>query len=237
MKSSYRVQQRCFIETHIFPALSLTPTQFQHITEVVESIDHFVKSTSQSWPSDTLNLLGSFFQGNNNNNKEAFLSHSNIYQRALLPKPTPPCLITPTQRQAAAKLHCLYGVPMLLPKRTHFAPIYPYACSVVYDMRNYTDDNFWGPFLDDGTATVDWERVEAIMLVLGYNLNMFSNDTHGLFRPVWVDPFRGANPGSFAPISLTKGQVPEGPKNTLDPYNITGTWMRVCSLHLIPIRL
>jgi hypothetical protein len=34
----------------------------------------------------------------------------------------------------------------------------------VYDLRRYNESNMWGPFLDDGRASVDWERIEAIMV-------------------------------------------------------------------------
>jgi hypothetical protein len=93
-------------------------------------------------------------------------------------------------------------------------------------MRNYTDENLWGPYLGDGKATVDWERIEAVMIVLGYNLKLFSESTHGIFRPVWRDPFKGVSPQSFEP-TLTKKSVPARPSNVKDPYNISGTWMRV----------
>lgn len=65
------------------------------------------------------------------------------------------------------------------------------------------------------------------MVVLGYNLNMFSKDTHNIFKPIWVHPFRGANAQSFDPMTVTKRAVPAGPKEENDPYNISGTWMRV----------
>lgn len=161
-------------------------------------------------------------------NKDIFLTQSTIYNRALLAKGNNPDITIFSERQASAKIHCLYGVPILLPKRTQCARVYPYATSVVYDIRNYKDDNFWGPYIDDGQATVDWERLEAIMIVLGHNMQFLSRDTNGLFQPVWVHPFRGANPGSFRPVSLIKGMVPAGPENLSDPYNIHGTWMRVC---------
>jgi hypothetical protein len=112
-------------------------------------------------------------------------------------------------------------------------------------MRNYTITNLWGPFLDDGEASVDWERMEAVMIVLGYNLKRFSENTGGRFDPVWTEPWRGANSQSFQTVAMPrdkgKGKAadedgdeeeeeepgPEGPQVEGDPYNISGTWMRV----------
>jgi len=41
-------------------------------------------------------------------------------------------------------------------------------------------------------------------------------------------PFDGANPNSFIPASITDLSEPAPPTNADDPYNITGTYMRVC---------
>lgn len=49
---------------------------------------------------------------------------------------------------------------------------YPYALSRVYDLRQYTTLNEWGPFMDDSTGRVDWEKMEAILVVMGYNLGL-----------------------------------------------------------------
>jgi hypothetical protein len=94
-------------------------------------------------------------------------------------------------------------------------------------MRTYTSENFWGPFQDDGKATVDWERMEAVMIVLGYNMKNYTQSMHGIYPPLWKDPFRGASPGSFEPLSVTKRKVPLGPVDLEDPYNVAGTWHRV----------
>lgn len=52
--------------------------------------------------------------------------------------------------------------------------VHPYARSRVYDLRRYTHANMWGPFLDDGSQAVDWEKVQAIMIVLAYNLRIYT---------------------------------------------------------------
>ena len=66
-------------------------------------------------------------------------------------------------------------------------------------------------------CTADWERLEAIMIVLGHNLRLFSQNTHGMLEPLWAVPWMGASPDSFAPltISMLKGQ-PAPPPNALD---------------------
>lgn len=113
------------------------------------------------------------------------------------------------------------------PSRSRFSLPYPYACSTVYDLRNYKHGNFWGPFLEDGSADVDWERIEAVMLVLGYNLMMFTESTWGIFKPLWTVPFSGVSPGSFHSVPLSSTGMPTPPANALDPYNVTGSYMRV----------
>lgn len=52
--------------------------------------------------------------------------------------------------------------------------IHPFARSRVYDLRRYRAANFWGPFMDDGSGRIDWEKVESIFIVLGYGLRMIN---------------------------------------------------------------
>lgn len=163
-------------------------------------------------------------------NAELFLCNSSLYERAKKEGRSPS--VTKAEQRLSAKLHCLYGVPILHPKRTICKPVYPYATSKVYDLRQYTEKTFWGPFIDDGSQDVDWEKVEAIMVVLGHNLKIFSDRTNGVFKPIWIDPFSGATPDSY----MSSLPVPEGPPLSLDfidPYNITGTWMRVSAPSLL----
>lgn len=170
------------------------------------------------------------------------------------------------ERQLSAKLHCLYGVPIDVNWKVSdrsetldatesmeavtkiYRCINPYARSRVYDLRRYTAQTFWGPFVDDASEHVDWEMLESIMVVLGYNLGMFSERTRGLFGPVWDKPFEGAVPGSFVPPPKDEpfcskhtrhdSGLAEAPAlikepslslDARDPYGITGTWRRVSS--------
>ena len=197
-------------------------------------------SSSSSSASENIALLTSLFQ--DKTNQEDFFQHSTIFSRARRDRaksssttdPSP--LLGPEERQFSAKLHTLYGVPIQLPRRTSSYGIYPYACSVVYDLRNYTEDNFWGPFKNDGYVrystemfgaltdswrrlfSADWERLEAIMIVLGHNLKMFMEDTHAMVEPLWQVPWLGASPDTFAsgPALNKLKKQPAPPPNALD---------------------
>jgi hypothetical protein len=97
-------------------------------------------------------------------------------------------------RQLSAQLHVLCGMdlesawpspdemacphileeqgvnPNLFPLRF----VHPYARSRIYDLRRYTDANMWGPFMNDGSQQIDWEKVQAIMIVLAFNLRIYT---------------------------------------------------------------
>ncbi|KAI5362965.1 putative F-box domain-containing protein [Septoria linicola] len=174
---------------------------------------------------------------------------------------------TPELRQASAKLHCLYGVPVdTAPTRSAFrynlirhpraglvlAPslctrsqvnarsTHQFARSKVYDLREYTESTLWGPFMNDGSHRVDWEKVEAVMIVLGYNLRRFTDRSDGRFPLIWKHPFVGATPGSYktppriAPVEPMDFDEDAGVirdlalgLDAMDPYGVTGFWMRV----------
>ena len=145
-------------------------------------------------------------------------------------------------RQLSAKLHCLYGVSVGTVRKTYetsppryslrhdTTEIHPYARSRVYDLRQHTEDGtFWGPFLDDGLQTVDWEKLEAIMIILDHNLRHLT-DVHRQYEDVLElqeNPWVGAKPHSFIPPPQSVPMEPALPLETQDPYNLTGTWTRV----------
>ncbi|KAG9786579.1 hypothetical protein ABEF93_004385 [Exophiala dermatitidis] len=68
--------------------------------------------------------------------------------------------------------------------------VHPYARSRVYDLRRYTDGNMWGPFMDDGSQRVDWEKVQAIMIVIAYNHRLYT-ERRGLAGPLPAVLFAG----------------------------------------------
>lgn len=145
-------------------------------------------------------------------------------------------------RQLSAKLHCLYGVSIGTVRKTYessppryslrhdTAAIHPYARARVYDLRQHTEDGtFWGPFLDDGLQTVDWEKIEAIMISLDYSLRR-SSEVHRQYEgllDLQENPWVGATPHSFISPPQSLPMEPALPLQAQDPYNITGTWMRV----------
>ncbi|KAL2068986.1 hypothetical protein VTL71DRAFT_15324 [Oculimacula yallundae] len=182
-------------------------------------------------------------------NLEALMSQSVTYNRALISNADrDPEINTPLQplsvRQASAKLHVLYGKPFLLPRRAKYTKLYPYAVSMVYDLRNYTEETLWGPYLNDGLASVDWEKLEAVMLVLGHNMESFMQTAgnRSLPKGLWSKGgWKGARPYSYKSVDIVgfnhkdeeEGVIPADDEDVSaaetvdDPYNITGTWMRV----------
>ena len=166
-----------------------------------------------------------------------------------VPAPTEEQATDPTKQrspsfgqQLSAKLHCLYGVSIGAVRKTcesspprydlrhDTAAIHPYARARVYDLRQHTEDGtFWGPFFDDGLQTVDWEKLEAIMIVLDYNLRQSTevNRQYEGMLELQEKPWVGATPHSFISPQQSVPMEPTLPLEAQDPYNITGTWMRV----------
>jgi hypothetical protein len=208
--------------------------------------------------SQNLDLLREYFR-DNNHNVDAYLCASSLWERAGSERQVPAA--TPELRQASAKLHCLYGVPIdNVPSRYSFTLQRPnglspsmctrlqsrshsthtFARSKVYDLREYTDGTLWGPFMADGSQRVDWEKVEAVMIVLGHNLNKFHRQSQGRWPKVWDQPFVGATPYSYLSRSLTPALPKDDADEKLlqdreatlaldaqDPYGVSGTWIRV----------
>ena len=161
-------------------------------------------------------LLQTLFR--DESNIGAFLGRSFIFERAR--GSSIRHLHSNEVHQQSAKLHCLYGTPILQYGRTRSSRTYPFACSVVYDLRNYTDKTKWGPFMDDESGNVDWEKLEAILIVLGSNIK-----DRGLRSPAfsssWSMPFVGSWSGSYVPRRIST------PLDDRDPYGISGIWLRV----------
>lgn len=146
-------------------------------------------------------------------NIESFLCKSSLYSfaRPRIFSSAP----TESLRQLSAQLHVLGGMTLdaawINPDETastcphlpdvqghpieaqQIRPIHPYARSRVYDLRRYTAANMWGPFMDDGSARIDWEKVQAIMIVLAYNHRLYTER-----RGLSVANFVGASPPSPA---------------------------------------
>ena len=186
---------------------------------------------------------------------------------------------SPSLAQLSAHLHVLSGLeleaPTLTPDdvpsqkvmqmddegvlRPHSArEVHPYARSRIYDLRRYTDANMWGPFMDDGSGRVDWEKVQAIMIDLAYNERIHIErrpQRSAVLPSEEVDAvlggmiamsivristdvaYPGANHRCFGGIAANsfmsvpiKGKITPPPHpslDALDPYGVTGTWMRI----------
>lgn len=130
------------------------------------------------------------------------------------------------EHQMSARLHCLYGRPIHKGGRTRSNRSYPYACSRVYDMRLYTPHTMWGPFRDDTTRRVDWEKVEAISIILSHNVRSQWPRTD-IFDDLWDTPFYGSFPRSYVPATVPRGLTD---LDARDPYGVTGSWYRVSSV-------
>jgi hypothetical protein len=201
---------------------------------VVRTVDRLLRNAadgvprargSQTFsPSRNADLLAGLFS--TDSNREAFLCRSFLFERA---RGLANCRTERPREdhQQSAKLHCLYGVPLLKQGRTRSSNMYPFACSKVYDLREYTDATRWGPFMNDGSERVDWEKVEAIQIVLRKNMSIKLLEASPLFPGFWRSPFAGSWAGSYSPWPL--GELEDSELKRRDPYGISGTWLRVVS--------
>ncbi|KAL8693928.1 MAG: hypothetical protein Q9218_001342 [Villophora microphyllina] len=110
--------------------------------------------------------------------------------------------------------------------------MHPFARSRVYDLRQHTENSFWGPFLNDGSQSVDWEKVEGLMMILFHNIQQFTDkycEQKSILLPPQHEPFAGATPNSLKlpPVHPQIERPSQTPLELQDPYNITGVWMRV----------
>lgn len=154
--------------------------------------------------------------------REAFLEKSFLFERVRkLDQVRFPDTVQ-QRHQQSAKLHCLFGKPILNIGRLRSTRTYPFACSKVYDLREYNEASKWGPFMSDGSGRVDWEKLEAIILTLGYNIHSKRYVTK-LFSDVWDTPFSGSYPKSCLPSP----KLDPASLEAQDPYGVTGTWYRV----------
>ncbi|PHH87602.1 hypothetical protein CDD83_8655 [Cordyceps sp. RAO-2017] len=189
------------------------------------SLGCFTENSHTHAASRNADLLAQLFK--EASTREAFLQRSFLFGRVRNEHRHPMRLLDPPQRehQQSAKLHCLYGRPILNLGRLRSTRTYPYAVSKVYDLRQYTDLTEWGPFMNDSTDRVDWEKIEAILVVLGYNLAL--RRVARLFTDVWDSPFSGSWPNSYRHCDTPSPPLSPSPMDSMDPYGVTGTWYRV----------
>lgn len=195
-------------------------------------------------PSQNVSILRECFSSEST--VHAFLCRSFLFQRARAPvkKFSFPKQPPTEERQMSAKLHCLYGAPVLNFSRLRSSRTHPFAISKVYDIREYTTRTRWGPFMDEGAGPmgsevnedgqqglpgdrVDWEKVEAIMIVLWHNMKTKGLDRLPVFNQFWGKPFAGCWPNSYVP-EPTNRDITD--LELEDPYDVTGTWLRVSNV-------
>ncbi|ETI19672.1 hypothetical protein G647_08685 [Cladophialophora carrionii CBS 160.54] len=220
-----------------------------NLSEILTQTLALTAQTLATSPKNTSFLSKYYQQGLNIN---TILCCSSLFTRAR-PRQWPSA---PTEdlRQISAQLHVLAGMNIDAPwpdpegqtcqhdtedtrlrLRNYPTPlrdVHPWARSRVYDLRRYKESNMWGPFLDDGTGRIDWEKVQAIMVVLAYNHRLtvrnVSSTRSNLLRP-WEGLFEGIAPDSYVSSPLDGKPKPSlhPDLDALDPYGVTGTWMRI----------
>lgn len=137
---------------------------------------------------------------------------SNMHAAVITP-PSPPLPTRDGQLRSA-----FFGRTSLVPL------LYPYAVAKVYDLREYTNKTRWGPFRADGSEKVDWEKMEAILLVLRANIKLKELDRIPMVGNVWNTPFAGCWEGSLCELPRTgnaEGQGGQGPMGVGSGY---GGW-------------
>lgn len=89
---------------------------------------------------------------------------------------------------------------------------------------------------DGGTGLrVDWEKVEAIMIVVGHNLQLFrerigSVGVCDFGEGSWGRAWEGAVSGSYTSFGRLGGvEEPAAEMDPIDPFGVTGTYLRVSS--------
>ncbi|RFU77840.1 f-box domain-containing [Trichoderma arundinaceum] len=201
--------------------LSFVYEVVNRLLKQASSAGYAVETSDTQYASRNADFLKGLFE--EELNRVAFFQKSSLFERVYRSQhhQLSSVSLSKEQRQQSAKLHCLYGKPILKIGRLRSARTYPYACSKVYDIRQYTTQTRWGPFMDDGSDRVDWEKVEAILIVLGNNI--YAKKLTRLFNDVWDNPFSGSWRGSF--ISSPKPDISS--LDAVDPYGVTGTWYRI----------
>ena len=90
---------------------------------------------------------------------------------------------------------------------TPIRDVHPWARSRVYDLRRYNQRNMWGPFMEDGSQRIDWEKVQAIMIILAFNHRMYTEKRGPIgtdFLGLPTSPSRAAGAGGSKNVSSTR---------------------------------
>ncbi|KAK6339992.1 hypothetical protein TWF730_001768 [Orbilia blumenaviensis] len=192
---------------------------YQKTAQLILALLYVRNSTT----SKNLNFLEQVFD---KLNLDALLCRSSLFEPEGAGDVTHGAASTEFERQLSAKLHCYYGIP-IDPRTRKSNPTHPWARSRVYDLRNYDTNTMWGPFRADGSGRVDWEKMEAIMIVLGFNMKILVEESDVPFNAIWAVRFRGAVPYSAPYQKHSLANELELSLDARDPYGVTGTWLRV----------
>ncbi|KAF1911944.1 hypothetical protein BDU57DRAFT_551544 [Ampelomyces quisqualis] len=201
--------------------------EFLFVTSTVLSLISTASSSTSGY-SHNQHKISKFFL-HISQNHSAFMCRSSLYSRAgtELQKPAS----DEESRQTSAKLHCLFGIPSSSSLGRRVLGTHPYARSRVYDLRNYTDATQWGPYRHDGSMRVDWEMIESLMIILGYNTGLCCRRFAPRFEPPWNDVLEGVVP-EYQALTI-KGYPskilyePDVPLRLKDPYGVSGVWSRI----------
>ena len=220
------------------PAKTETEPNWQHLLKTNINIEKLLKSSDVSLKTEealirVVELASSLLQTatpsavlntawlrrmfvHDESNISSFLCRSSLFRGARLGSNTPAS--TTALRQMSAKLQVFSGLDVEADCSRMDRPlgdvqlVHSYARARVYDLRRYKQANHWGPFTDDGTSAIDWEKVQAIMLDLCFNIRMYKTrrarpESTRYYSPArrgdlgigpgfWDKPFWGLAPNS-----------------------------------------
>lgn len=136
------------------------------------------------------------------------------------------------ESKISAQLYCLRGPVIVLDDDEPYSHgdrrTVECARSRIDDPTMYTEANRGGPFHDDGSLKVDWEKLEVVQRVLAARLQAFVKEgcpdeaKNSIIPDAWIYEFHGARPNTFVSPTVRER---EAPFDAQDPYNITGTWI------------
>lgn len=161
--------------------------------------------------------------------KDPFSRDLFLYLSGVFHRPARPHVPSDTFWEAIpgmAQLNCLYGNVNMSSASVNYSisTAHAWAECKAYNLTECTVNGNWGPFRDHEGGEVDWNRVEAAMMVLANNAGGGKWDKSGCMTSGL--PFSGSYPYSFSCPILRRDPCIDV---DTDPYGITGTWTRVSS--------
>jgi hypothetical protein len=191
-----------------------------HVDLVCETAIRLATEADVSDQSKNLEFLRSQFDDSKSRcrtNASVFIHSSTLYSQSPRRRRKPSVV---ARSQSVAHLHCLHGIRstpiMNLQQDSHMEATSLNAHSMarahVYDLANYCQENKWGPFKNDGSLHIDWEKVEAIMIDLAYNLHLYDTQTSPLRSDLRCEPFDGVQPQSYESVETDISEDTDSPE-------------------------